>query len=702
MTQRLQYVCGRRILLAVWLLLLLGLIRTPAPARAQPCTGDCSEDGVVTISDLVVAVSVALGGVGFDACPGLDGDGDGEVTIDDLVRAVQNTIEGCPTPTPTETPTPSPTPKGNGLDCTSTQECISRNCVNGVCCEQARCEPEEFCAAGSGICMSGPTFTPTETPTATPTFTATETFTSTRTPTVTPTNTTTPTRTPTPTSTHTATATRTPTATSTHTRTATVTRTPTSTLTRAPTATATRRIITIGFGALVANELDRSLSFVGNREGAGAGGTAGPVLPDTVSLAGVPRDVTLSADGSLAYVTTRDPDELAVIDVANRTMVASIEGLGAQPEAVRCTPDGQAVLVTNFGSNSVSILREPMLRRRIARQRSPGRLHAAELSVAGELVQVPVGTNPNALAVTSDSSNAYVTNYGSRSVSVLDVVGATAVKSVTVGDLPNGVALSPDGRFAYVTKFGSSNQQLSIIDTDTDEQVASVPLPANAEVRPTSLTFAVTPEGERLLITALGLASGNLYGTVYVFDCDGQQVQLIECFDFGPGPNGSICQRFPEIVGILPSAVGAPSLGSSALVASFVVNDTTGGQVTAGGGTLLQIGTGASPSFLGEREVGNFPIGLAAGEQADDTPVPTPTPDPEATPTQPDGEMCGRALCDPPSVCFRDLTCHLNGCPPRDKCCPAENPDCLACRGGPNDGAACSTGEDCDGGECAL
>jgi len=73
------------------------------------CVGDCTQDGAVTIDELVAGVNVALGNSPVDLCPSMDGSGDGEVTIDELIAAVGNALSGCltiPTPAPTQPPTP--------------------------------------------------------------------------------------------------------------------------------------------------------------------------------------------------------------------------------------------------------------------------------------------------------------------------------------------------------------------------------------------------------------------------------------------------------------------------------------------------------------------------------------------------------------------------------------------------------------------
>ncbi len=52
---------------------------------------------MVTVADLVNGVAIAMDMETLDVCPGFDGNLDLEVAIDELVRAVQNALNGCPT-----------------------------------------------------------------------------------------------------------------------------------------------------------------------------------------------------------------------------------------------------------------------------------------------------------------------------------------------------------------------------------------------------------------------------------------------------------------------------------------------------------------------------------------------------------------------------------------------------------------------------
>ena len=66
-----------------------------ATATGSPpgCTGDCDDDGTIGVSDLVLAVAIALDEAPGTSCPQLAGDG--SVSAADLVQAVDNALSGC-------------------------------------------------------------------------------------------------------------------------------------------------------------------------------------------------------------------------------------------------------------------------------------------------------------------------------------------------------------------------------------------------------------------------------------------------------------------------------------------------------------------------------------------------------------------------------------------------------------------------------
>lgn len=86
----------------------------PGQGNSSACVGDCSGDGAVTVDELIVGASIALGELAVDACVELDADHDATVSVDEIVVGVMRALAGCsaatPAPTRTATPPPSATP----------------------------------------------------------------------------------------------------------------------------------------------------------------------------------------------------------------------------------------------------------------------------------------------------------------------------------------------------------------------------------------------------------------------------------------------------------------------------------------------------------------------------------------------------------------------------------------------------------------
>lgn len=59
------------------------------------CAGDCSSDGLVTVDELLVLVSVSLGMEAAEVCPAGDLNSDGNVTVDEILSAVDRAMRSC-------------------------------------------------------------------------------------------------------------------------------------------------------------------------------------------------------------------------------------------------------------------------------------------------------------------------------------------------------------------------------------------------------------------------------------------------------------------------------------------------------------------------------------------------------------------------------------------------------------------------------
>jgi hypothetical protein len=72
---------------------------TTADATATPvdegCVGDCDDDRLVTVDEIVTGINIALGTVAVGECLGFDSNMDGLVTVDEIVSALRGALEGC-------------------------------------------------------------------------------------------------------------------------------------------------------------------------------------------------------------------------------------------------------------------------------------------------------------------------------------------------------------------------------------------------------------------------------------------------------------------------------------------------------------------------------------------------------------------------------------------------------------------------------
>jgi hypothetical protein len=71
--------------------------RTPTPTDTPSllCVGDCNEDGVVSVDELVLGLDIGLGTAALSECVALDRDQNGQVDISENITAVSNSLNNC-------------------------------------------------------------------------------------------------------------------------------------------------------------------------------------------------------------------------------------------------------------------------------------------------------------------------------------------------------------------------------------------------------------------------------------------------------------------------------------------------------------------------------------------------------------------------------------------------------------------------------
>lgn len=131
------------------------------------------------------------------------------------------------------------------------------------------------------------------------------------------------------------------------------------------------------------------------------------------------------------------------------------------------------------------------------------------------ITTVSVGQSPVAIAVSPNDKTAYVANYNSGSISVIDASNNYQVAATTtVAPNPQYLAVSPDGTRLYVSSAGNPGT-ISVIDTTK----STYPLLKSFSVGSDNLAgLAVTPNGNELYVANPGDLADGIAGTVLVLD----------------------------------------------------------------------------------------------------------------------------------------------------------------------------------------
>jgi YVTN family beta-propeller protein len=233
-----------------------------------------------------------------------------------------------------------------------------------------------------------------------------------------------------------------------------------------------------------------------------------------VQLGDRPMGIAISPDGNTILVSNDGSsaiESLMVIDRASGDVVQTINY--PAPEALwiglAFSPDGTHAYASAGGDNKIRVydvngqqLTETtpiLLPLPIGKNGKPVNLYPAGLSVSPDgsklyvadnlgdrmsvidlstsaVTTISVGHNPYTALVSKDGKTVYVSNWGTTTVSVVDVSGATPVvtQTVEVGTHPNVMLLNPANNELYVANADSDN--ISVLDTTTNQVVRTIDL----------------------------------------------------------------------------------------------------------------------------------------------------------------------------------------------------------------------------------
>ena len=266
--------------------------------------------------------------------------------------------------------------------------------------------------------------------------------------------------------------------------------------------------------------------------------------------------LVFSRDGKQCFVSGGDSGQIHVFNYAagtasfDRSVSPSKEAGEVFLAGIAVQPDTGKLYVCNEANDEVWVLNPQTL--------------ALETTI-------PVGQHPHTCVIGADHRHLYVSDWGSRSVSVVDTVKGRRVQSIKVGLRPNDMALARDGRLFVACAGDNTVHVIKTKTVETREVEASPtrrPPEAAREIISTSL-YPDSPEGS----TPDGVAVSPDGRTLFVSNADNNCVAVVDISNSlsesarKNGESVSVVEGFIP-VGWYPSAVAVSPDNKTLFVAN--------------------------------------------------------------------------------------------------------------------------------------
>ncbi len=265
---------------------------------------------------------------------------------------------------------------------------------------------------------------------------------------------------------------------------------------------------------------------------------------------------TPAAKPERVYVTNEFSGDLSIVDVAKGAVVSTVR-LGKRPRGMAFSPDGRKLYVALTGSpvappgvdesklpppdraaDGVGVvdLETGQLERTLRGISDPeqlasdasGRIYSASEdaqaveildNAGGRLASIPLGRQPEGVALRPGGGVLYVTLEDDNAVAVVDLAAGKVTGQVPVGGRPRSIAFTPDGARAFVTN--ETGSSVSVLDAKAHRKLFDIAL-SGQDVRP--MGVVVSPDGKRAYVTtgrggtlvAIDASAGKVLGQARV------------------------------------------------------------------------------------------------------------------------------------------------------------------------------------------
>jgi YVTN family beta-propeller protein len=325
----------------------------------------------------------------------------------------------------------------------------------------------------------------------------------------------------------------------------------------------------------------------------------------TVPVGSRPEWVTVSPDGSRIYATQNSVG-VYVIDALSNVIIATIPIPG--PQEIAIAPDNSRLYVGSQGRGIAVV--DP------------------STNVVTHFINI-LGANPTGIAFTPDSAHAYVGEFFSPSLYLIDARADALLQTVpltgALGGGVGGVISSPDGKKIYAAhiRISPTDPSHNVFVVDTTANSVSGQIPVSAP----SPQMAITTDAANLLVgdsdigelVVASIATDSVVEAIHVNDpccpvitgvgakppttaVSAPQLSTPDSVDFGTIVLGTQSTRNIQLVnsGRLPVMITALAISDL----NFIIVNPPLTPVTIAPGASTELSIGFAPTFRGNHTAG--------------------------------------------------------------------------------------------------
>ncbi len=184
-------------------------------------------------------------------------------------------------------------------------------------------------------------------------------------------------------------------------------------------------------------------------------------------------------DARHVIATSEVTKNVAIVDTVTKKLVASIPTEQEGSHMVAVAPGGKRAFVSNIGSGTLTVI---------------------DLVKRAKLADLAVGGGAEAVAVSPDGRQVWVGSNEESKIVIFDAASLARIGDVATAGVPIRVEFAPNGKAVAVSDYRGA--KVTILDAASRKTVATVDLAGSGLQAPVTMLFS--PDGKHLWVAATG------------------------------------------------------------------------------------------------------------------------------------------------------------------------------------------------------